>query len=193
MPIAPAQSGPPAHERTLEEFVGEDPEVSQEYGGWSEESFILHRAPYLKDYEIKTRDFYCHEPRKYWTPEGPRDQFHCYSVAVPKDRPAYALLLADMIDAETGKKVISEDMVGEFYAAPFRTNILGIFESHRGKGVGPHFVAAAIEATGHVEPSGAYSPAGLRTRKRAYKILVFNAVERGEAVPERVLLEYLKD
>lgn len=183
----------PAHERTLREFVGKNPEISKVYGRWNEESFILHRIPYLKDYEIKARNILCTKPQRFGTsdPNITRMSYYCFHLAVLKEDPEYALLLAEAIDAETGKVWIPAGVVGEFYREAFG-NILGIMEAYRGYGAGAHFVAAAIEVTGNVEPSGAYSPAGLATRKKAHRILVENAIKRGDSVPMEVLKEYEK-
>lgn len=180
--------------RTLEEFVGKNPTVERSLGYWNEESFILHRAPYLNDYKIARRNIFCDEPRTYATgePGGRRILYHCYHLAILNDDPYYALLLADTIEVGTGEILIRDNIIGEFYQDGFGYNMLGIMEAHRGRGAGAHFVAAAIEETGNVEPTGAYSPAGLATRKRAHRILVENAIKRGDAVPMEVLKEYEK-
>jgi GNAT superfamily N-acetyltransferase len=183
--------GKPAHERTLEEFVGWDPVIAKGFANWNEQAFILHR---FGSYTVKARNIYCTKPAVYGTsdPRVTRKVFHCYHVAILDDKPTYALLLADAIDADTGEVWIPEGIVGEFYRDDLGLNLLGILESHRGKGVAPHFVASAIEATGNVHPSGAYSPAGFATRKKAHRILVENAIKRGDSVPMQVLKEYEK-
>jgi GNAT superfamily N-acetyltransferase len=192
--IATPRNGKPAHMRTMEEFVGKDPAVDRNLGYWDEEAFLLHRAPYLDEYKIKRRNFFCDEPRKYGTSEPGviRVLYHCYHLAVLKDDPAYALLLSDTMEVGTGHIVMRDGIVGEFYQEGFGYNILGIMEAYRGRGVGAHFVATAIEETGIVDPTGAYSPAGLATRKKAHRILVENAIKRGDAVPMEVLQEYEK-
>lgn len=191
MDIAAPIQGKPAHERTLEEFVGEKPAIDRSYGLWNEEAFLLYRVPYFGEYSIKARNILCTKPEIYGTsdPNVTKSLFHCFHAAVLEKDPAYAVLLADTIDADTGEVWIESGPVGEFYRASFGINNLGIMEAYRGKGVGPHFVAAAIEVTGNVEPSGAYSPAGLATRKKAHRILVENALKRGDAVPMAVLEE----
>lgn len=191
MDIAAPIQGKPAHERTLVEFVGEKPAIDKLYGLWNEEAFILYRAPYFGDYAIKARNIFCTKPSLYGTsdPDIIKSLFNCFHVAVLDKDPAYAVLLADMIDADTGEVWIEGGPVGEFYRASFGINNLGIMAAYRGRGVGPYFVAGAIEATGNVEPSGAYSPAGLATRKKAHRILVENAIKRGDAVPMVVLEE----
>lgn len=190
--IARPKHGKPAHERTLEEFVGTKPKVERSYGFWNEEAFILHRIPYLGDYKIKRRNFFCDEPRKYGTSEPGviRTLYHCYHLALLKEDPDYALLLVDTVEVGTGEILIQNDVVGEYYRDDFGLNILGIMAAYRGRGAGAHFVAAAIEQTGNVDPSGAYSPAGLATRKRAHRILIENAIKRGDTVPMEVLEEY---
>lgn len=192
--IATPRNGKPAHMRTIEEFVGKDPAVEHNLGYWNEEAFLLHRAPYLKNYKIWKRNFFCDEPRKYGTSEPGviRVLYHCYHLAILKDDPSYALLLADTVEVGTGDILLRDNIVGEFYQDGFGYNILGIMEAYRGRGVGAHFVAAAIEETGNVDPTGAYSPAGLATRKKAHGILVENAIKRGDAVPMVVLEEYGK-
>lgn len=192
--IATPRNGKPAHMRTLEEFIGKNPMVERSLGYWNEEAFILHRAPYLDNYKIARRNFFCDEPRKYGTgvPGQIRVLYHCYHLALLKDDPYYAVLLADTVEVGTGEILIRDDIVGEFYRDGFGYNILGIQEAHRGRGVGSHFVATAIEETGNVDPSGAYSPAGLANRKRAHRILVENAIKRGDSVPIEVLKEYEK-
>jgi len=189
--IASPISGKPAHERTLEEFVGRRPMIDPAFADWSEEAFLLHRAPHLKDYTIRRRNFFCDEPRKYGTsrPGEVRVLYHCFHVAVLRSDPVYAVLLADTVEVGTGEILMRNSVVGEYYRDGFGLNILGILAAHRGRGVGAQFVAAAIEATGNVEPSGAYSPAGLATRKRAHRILVENAIRRGDLVPMAVLDE----
>jgi len=192
--IATPRNGKPAHMRTLEEFVGKNPTVDRTFGYWNEEAFILHRAPYLDNYKIAKRNFFCDEPRKYGTgtPGEIRILYHCYHLAILKEDPYYALLLADTVEAGTGTILMRDNIVGEFYADGFGYNILGIQEAYRGRGVGAHFVAAAIEETGRVDPTGAYSPAGLATRKKAHRILVENAIKRGDSIPMEVLEEYEK-
>lgn len=184
----------PAHERTLREFVGTNPKVGPSFAYWNEEAFLLHRAPYLENYKIKRRNFFCDEPRKYGTSEPGRIRtlYHCYHLAVLKDNPTYAILLADTIEVGSGEILIRNDMIGEYYRDDFGLNILGILSAYRGRGAGANFVATAIEETGNVEPSGAYSPGGLATRKRAHRILVENAIKRGDSVPMEVLKEYEK-
>lgn len=186
--IAPPLAGPPAHELTLEEFVGHPKMVDESLAAWNEEAFLLHRAPYLHDYRIVSQ-FFCTEPRLTYFIDSPRLTFECYSVAVLKKNPTYAILLSDMIDESTRETLLEQNLVGEFYPDAFG-NVLGILEAHRGKGVGPEFLAAAIEATGNVSPPPAFSPAGLKTRKKAHKIIVRNALLRGDQVPEKVLDEY---
>lgn len=186
---APPLAGPQAHELTLEEFVGHPKMVDESLAAWSEEAFLLYRVPYLDNYRIVIHHFFCTEPtRTYWI-DSPRLIFECYSVAVLKKNPTYAILLSDMIDESTWKTLLERNIVGEFYPDAFG-NVLGILEAHRGKGVGPEFLAAAIEATGNVSPPPAFSPAGLKNRKKAHKILVHNAILRGDPVPETVLQEY---
>lgn len=183
-----------AHERTLVEFVGHSPTINKQFSLWNEEAFILHRAPYLENYRIVRRNFFCDEPRRYGTSEPGviRVLYHCYHLAVLKDNPTYAILLADTVEVGTGEILIKNDMIGEYYRDGFGLNTLGIISAYRSKGAGAHFVAAAIEETGNAEPSGAYSPAGLATRKKAHRILVENAIKRGDSVPMEVLKEYEK-
>jgi GNAT superfamily N-acetyltransferase len=190
--IASPLHGKPAHERMLEEFIGKGLSIDRQYGFWNEEAFILHQAPYFNNYEIAIKNFFCTKPTKsYWVMAKDKTAwiFHCYSVGILEENPVYAGLLARMIDAENGAELMDEGLVGEFYPGAFGST-LGILASHRGKGVGPQFVAAAIEATGNVDPSRAYSPAGLATRKKAHRILVENAIKRGDSVPMQVLEEY---
>ncbi|HXX63688.1 MAG TPA: hypothetical protein VEO56_07815, partial [Bacteroidota bacterium] len=158
--IAAPKHGKPAHERTLEEFVGRKPSVDRTYAFWNEEAFLLHRAPHLENYKIKRRNFFCDEPKKYAWPGQIRTLYHCYHLALLKDDPDYAVLLADTIEVGTGNILSTNSIIGEYYCDGFGLNMLGILEAYRGRGVGSHFVAAAIEATGNVDPSGAYSPAG---------------------------------
>lgn len=192
--IATPRNGKPAHMRTIEEFVGKNPTVARDLGYWNEEAFILHRVPYLREYKIVRRNIFCDSPSRYGTsdPGVTRVLHHCYHLAMLKDDPYYALLLADTIEVGTGAILIPNNIVGEFYQDGFGYNILGIQEAYRGRGVGAHFVAAAIEETGNVDPTGAYSPAGLATRRKAHRILVENAIKRGDAVPMEVLKEYEK-
>jgi GNAT superfamily N-acetyltransferase len=190
--IAPPLHGKPAHERTLKEFVGANPSIDRLYGLWREEAFYLFRLPFFGEYSIKAENIFRTKPSMYGTsdPNVTGRLYHRCHVGVLSKDPAYALLVVDTMDADTGRVWIEKGVVGEFYRDDFGLNILGISEAYRGKGIAPHFVAAAIEATGNVEPSGAYSPAGLATRKKAHRILVENAIKRGDSVPTQVLEEY---
>jgi GNAT superfamily N-acetyltransferase len=188
MAIAKPLKGPPAHRMTVEEFVGMPEMVSEDLGRWNEEAFILY-GPRREEYEIVRRDFYQAPPRRMWFIDRPKEIRERYSLALLKDNPIHAILIAQPVDAATGEALMEEGAVGEFYPDPFG-NLLGIFESHRGLGVGPQFLAAAIEETGNVAPPSAYSPAGVRNRIRAHAILVKNALARGDKVPARVLEGY---
>lgn len=190
--IAAPLKGKPAHERTLKEFVGENPKVDRQFSFWKEEVFYLFRLPSLGSYTLKAEDIFRTKPTLYGTsdPKITSLLYHRCHVGVLDNEPTYAVLVVDTFDANTGKMFIEKSVVGEFYRDDFGLNILGMSEAYRGKGIAPHFVAAAIEATGNVEPSGAYSPAGLATRKKAHRILVENAIRRGDSVPVQVLQEY---
>jgi len=188
--VAPLQ-GKLAHERTLEEFVGKKPVINPAFSFWKEETFYLFRLPFLGDYTLKAENIFKTKPTIYGTsdPNVTSLLYHRCHVGVLDNEPTYALLVVDTVDANTGETFIEKGVVGEFYRDDFGLNILGISEAYRGKGIAPHFVASAIEVTGNVEPSGAYSPAGLATRKKAHRILVENAIKRGDAVPMVVLEE----
>lgn len=181
--------GPPAHERTLEEFVGRPELVSEDLGFWNEEAFFLH-GPRKDEYQVVRKDFYRTRPTlTLWGGTEKKVVFDSFSLAVVKKNPLHAILLHRYHDARTGLPLSDPGPVGEFYKDAFG-NILGIAMAYRGKGVGPEFLAAAIEETGNVSPPAAYSPAGLRNRERAHRILVRNALLRGEKVPPEVLARY---
>ena len=127
--------------------------------------------------------------KKDWWGDAPREIYGSYSVAVLKKHPAHAILLYQPFDAASDEPLGDRGPVGEFYPDPFG-NILGIAEAYRGKGVGPEFLAAAMEATGNVAPPKSYSPAGLKNRLKAHPILVRHALEKGLLVPDRVLEQY---
>lgn len=139
--IAKPLHGKPAHERTLEEFVGKDPVIDRQYGLWKEEAFYLFRLPFLGEYTLKAQDIFQTRPTVYGTsdPNVTRRLFHRVHVGVLETEPTYALLVVDTIDADTGKVFIERGVVGEFYRDDFGLNILGISEAYRGKGIAPHF------------------------------------------------------
>lgn len=188
MAIAKPLEGPPAHELTVEEFVGEPRMVSEDLGRWNEEAFILY-GPRPEDYRVVRRNFYSVGPRMLFYIDRPKEIIERYSLALLLDNPLHAILLSQPVDAKTGEALADEGAVGEFHPDPFG-NLLGIFEAHRGKGVGPEFLAAAIEETGNVAPPPAYSPAGYRNRIRAHAVLVRNALKREDKIPEKVLKQY---
>jgi len=177
-------------QRTLSEFVGENPKVDDAARNWNEDEFlysrpeaaklitdVMHEGP-LRNMFVWTED---HQP-------GSKMLRNQYAVASDKSYRGRYLLMARSV-GEDGKPHDDWSEVGEL-----RGQDLGILLSHRGQGAGTAFVKAMMEM-GEISPSIGYSPEGLNANRKAHRQIVEEALEKGLPVPDEVLSEYpeLKD